>query len=596
MARLVRDEVRWLAKQEAPVADKLVGTYQKSFLEIEEKLKGIKNPSGYTANQLRATQTQLGAIIETMQTEHSQLLGDHVKSIYRKQLPREGQAWATLEKTFGDPKLAKQFAQITPAVNQRAVRSLLTVQNVSIKGFSSDLQREVRSVLAVAHTRGETSQQMVARLKRIQGLPSCSPNRLRLIARMETARASNKAKIDHIKELQREFPDKEYWLMVKDAVDPTKTTRNHWLSWAISGTVRNVTAGEWFEVDTATLNATKAEYKRVTGRKASDNGVLWKPSGVGRRGKTVPAHFWDRGVLVPWDPAWQGAAFGAFKHPQGPIVLAEPEPEVTQPTAEQPVKAESLKLESHAEEARVQNEPLKPEVEVPASPNARARIRNRRLEQIVFEQKQPGVDFDALEFDDDFPEFLELYQLKGSPMTLPGRARPWPFEHRFRGLPHERAEIFTDAGKVLYGKDGTYNSLPFDWDELKPYRNHRFTHYHPDPLGFSDMDLINAVTCNFKELRVLCPYQEAYALFSIERRGKSWGKQGPGWDSGWRWTPADLLKLHDTYNSALLEKKEEMLNAGHDEVDVGFEATHYAVSQVCQMLRVRYRKILIPDL
>jgi hypothetical protein len=590
IARLVRDEVRWLARQEAPVADKLVATYQQSFLEIEQKLKSIKNPSGYTANQLRATQAQLGAIIETMHTQHSQLLGAHVKAIYKQQLPREGQAWATLEQTFGDPKLAKQFANITPAINQRAVRSLVTTQNISIKGFTADLQREVRSVLAIAHTRGETTDQMVARLKRIQGLPSCSPHRLRLIARMETARASNKAKIDHIKELQREFPHKEYWLMVKDAVDRSKTTRNHWLSWAISGTVRNVTKGEWFEVDTETLNATKAEYKRITGKKASDKGVLWKPGGVGRRGKTIPAHFWDRGVLVPWDPAWQGVAFGAFKHPQGPIIIEEPEPEPARPADPTPDAPVPPTLEP-AEPARAQNELLPP-----GRPSARERLRARRLEQLVFEQKRAGIDFEALEFDEDFPAFLAQYQLKGGPLTRPGRATPWAFERQFAGLPHERAEIFTDAGKVLYSKDGTYNSLPFEWDELKPFRNQRFTHYHPEPLGFSDMDLINAIVCNFKELRVICPHQGEHVLFSIERRGGSWGKRGDDWSAGWRWTPADLVTLHDTYNSALLEQKEALAHTGLDPATLGLDATHYAVSQVCRLLNVRYRKTRLTDL
>lgn len=342
--RIVNQEVAWLAKQEAPVANAMVKTYQDAFQEIETKLASIKNFNSYSAKQLRASQAQFAAIIENMQQNHSQLLGPHVKEIYKTKLASQVKTWANLEATFGDPGVAKQFADIKPTINQRAVRSLLTVQNVSIKGFSSDLQREVRNRIALGHAKGETIDQIVRRLRQVPNLPQCSPNRLRLIVRMETARATNKAKVDHIKELQREFPDRQYWLMVKDSLSRTPKTRNHWFSFAIHGCVRNVTKGEWYEVSTAMMNAAKSEYKGITGRKPSDNGVLWKPGGSGRRGKGLPAHFWDRGVEVPWDPAWQGAAFGQVKHPQGPInEVVKPPEEIKPPEVVNPPKPKATR-------------------------------------------------------------------------------------------------------------------------------------------------------------------------------------------------------------------------------------------------------------
>lgn len=376
IARIVQQEAAWLAQQEGPVASQLVSTYQQTFLEIEQKLASIKNLSGYTANQLRATQAQLAALIETMHVQHSDKLGAHVKSIYQQQLPREGTAWSTLEKTFGDPKLAKQFANIRPVPNQRAIKALLTTQGISIKGFSDDLTREVRHVLAVSHARGEDSRQMVRRLRQVPNLPRCSPNRLRLIVRMETARSSNQAKRDHIAELQQQFPDKEFWLMIQAHVDKSKKTRNHWASWALHKTVRNVTKGERYEVSRARILAIKAEYKRITGKKASDNGLLWKAGGAGIWGMGLPAHFWDRDVETPFDPSWKGDAFNGVHHPQGPIIVQEPEPESARqadaapesPPAEPPQLPAAVTPQPD-ESSRAQNELLNPVApQTPATP------------------------------------------------------------------------------------------------------------------------------------------------------------------------------------------------------------------------------------
>lgn len=167
-------------------------------------------------------------------------------------------------------------------------------------------------------------------------------SRLHLISRMENARAGNEAKSETLRQVSKEFKV-NLWQMFKDHVERSTKTRNHWISWALSGTVRNVTKGEYFEIHNAQLSATKAEYRTITGRDAKDSGILLSKFSKGLRTKGGVAHFWERGVIVPWRPKW-GNQFGQVKHPQGPIedlsetevddiVTPEPSPPETSPVA-----------------------------------------------------------------------------------------------------------------------------------------------------------------------------------------------------------------------------------------------------------------------
>src|SRR5690606_25644647 len=135
-----------------------------------------------------------------------------------------------------------------------------------------------------------------------------------------------------------------------------------------------------------------------TGRKASDNGVLWKPGGAGRKGKGLPAHFWDRGVEVPWDPSWSGSAFGEVKHPQGPIIIhvkpLPPEPKAL-PPAPDPTPAPEMPAQIE-----------KPKL------SAKERVRKRKIEQIAFKQPGDPLKYKPLDYEPDFPDYILKYQKK----------------------------------------------------------------------------------------------------------------------------------------------------------------------------------------
>lgn len=336
--RLVEEEQRWLARQEQSVQKRLLDVYSQTFSSLQEELERLPADS-YSRRQVSAIERQLAVLLQDSARQQSRVLGDGLQRIYAGRLPAESQAWARLEALMGEPDVAQQFRAFLPVVNQRSVKALLLTQDISIKRFSDDLTTRVRANVAGSMLRGDGIQKTVQRLKEVRDLQGHEP-RLKLIARMETARANNQAKSDFIEQVNEEFPELELWQRVRDRVDKSKKTRNHWFSWAVNNTVRNVSQEDYFEVHHAEIARARQEYAAITGKKTYDSGILFERFTEGRRGKSIPAHFHDRAVLLGWRPEW-GNGFADVKYPQG-----GKEPAQT-PDEEKPSPAKS-KPETHA--------------------------------------------------------------------------------------------------------------------------------------------------------------------------------------------------------------------------------------------------------
>lgn len=351
--RLVKEEQRWLALQEQAVQKQLLEVYSQTFASLQQELERLPVDS-YSRRQVSAIERQLAVLLQDSARQQSQILGDGLQRIYTGRLPAEGQAWARLESFMGDPAVAQQFRSFLPVINQRSVKALLQTQDISIKRFSDDLTTKVRANVAGSMLRGDGIQKTVQRLKEVQDLQGHEP-RLKLIARMETARANNQAKSDFIEQVNEEFPELQLWQRVRDRVDKSKKTRNHWFSWAVNNTVRNVSQEDYFEVHHAEIARARQEYAAITGKKAYDSGVLFERFAEGRRGKSIPAHFHDRAVLLGWRPEW-GNGFADVKYPQGGkgVQLASqgPADEVlkkTEDAARAHEKARSIKIKDTGE-------------------------------------------------------------------------------------------------------------------------------------------------------------------------------------------------------------------------------------------------------
>lgn len=318
ITRIIEQESAWLAQQEGAVRAELLGLYKETFSEIRARIQSMKG-SKYDLRQLRAQEAQLAVLIQEMGKSQGRKLGSGVQAVYEKRLKKEGQVWARLEQTFGDPKIADQFQNFLPVPNQQSIKALILTQEISIKGLTDDLTRETRRKIGKSMLQGEGTEVTLKRLAHLEehGL---GPGRIKLIARMEPARAVNEAKSDFIEQVNKENEGLEMWQMIRERVDHSSETRNHWMSWAIDGTVRNVTAKELFQVTSADLAKARLEWSAKKKRKASESGgVIWPLGGPGREGERIPATFGGREVLLGWRPTWPVEHFGQVKHPQGPI-------------------------------------------------------------------------------------------------------------------------------------------------------------------------------------------------------------------------------------------------------------------------------------
>lgn len=284
--------------------------------------------------------------------------------------------------------------------------------------------------------------------------------------------------------------------MVKDRVDRSKDTRNHWLSWALSGTVRNVTKGEYYEVYTAALNATKADYTAITHRKASLNGVLMKSFARGLRTKSIPAHFWDRAVEVPWSPDWKGSAFGEAKHPQG---------------STKPVK---LKPNPSEYQAPASVSPPASAARPPIASDGLADIQNPEEQAPPVEQKPIPTHLI-----DHQIRYQDLNQHQRDVLTFNHHEMAKPFEQR-----HEVVMTWDDEGKRQFAGTGPYDPVIKGFNVRIPesVQGNFLSHSHPSGTSFSIEDLFEASIKNMPSLDAQGEIGKQNLLYFLERPTAGW--------------------------------------------------------------------------
>lgn len=423
--RLVEKEQAWLAHQEKAVQAQLLQVYRDTFETIQGQLEAIPEDS-YTRRHLQVIEAQLRVLLRESSRQQSRILGAGLQRIYEARLPAEQRVWTHLEDLFGNPAIAEQFRNIKPLINQRSVKALLMTQDTVIKNFNGDLTKKVKGAIASSMIQGHGIAKTVARLKEVEELQGHAP-RLKLIARMETARANNQAKSDFIHQVNKAHPELDLWQIARDRVDKSKKTRNHWFSWALDRTVRNVSLDDYFEVHNLELGLARQNYSQITGRKASDSSVFFESFDLGRRGKTLPAHFGDRGVVLAWRPSW---GLVDVKYPQAAraALIAEQKPDETSERlqslqqkaqgATRPVKNTGELKEAAATRKEVQQQ-LRQLLQAPAKGSIKAAIapevKTRHRKQI----QQGLADFEGLvgkAMDDQQIQFTSLSAFKSHPV------------------------------------------------------------------------------------------------------------------------------------------------------------------------------------
>lgn len=531
--KLVTNEAAWLAKQEARTRQKLINLYKESFAEMEAKLKSQKRDS-YSRRHTRAIAAQLDAILQETSDRQADVLGKDVQLTFEKQLFRERDAWSELEKAFGTVKAAHQFEAIQPAVTGRAVKPLLAAQQVAIKGFNSDLSKAVRNEVAKSMLAGEGMKKTTRRLKQIKDAPK-NEARLHLISRMEHARASNAGKQEFIQQVNQEHPGLELWQMIKGRVDTSPKTRNHWFTWAINGTVRNVTKDEYFEVHHAAIAQAKIDYTTKTHRKASDSGILWKKFDKGRRSKKIPSHFHDRDVIVAWRPSW-GTVAGPVKHPQG-----EPK--------KQPDFSEDISDIPQI----ISTSPSNPDIII-FQPDKKVSYNDlNQYQKEVLHHNQQQLKLPK----DQRREMLNVWRKDGFP-------------------------IDTAKGDVREGQQFVDFNVS---DEL--LTDSFASHNHLSGTALSGEDFETAIQKNMNHVDAIGEFKEKYYIYEINRSGPEWPEE------------LKSIKFSQAVkqlkNQLVFDNLNRLINLGYDRNDAEIWAADMAVREVCRAYNIEYQVKEIED-
>ena len=311
-------EIDWLSRRESAVLNDFLDVYQSTLLEINERLADIPGHS-FTYRHLSVMERQLDRIITGLHEKQKDRLSNHAKETYAQSLEQTRNNWVGMETAFGSEEIAGRFSLIQPKIPQTAIEELIASAGPPISRISDMTASKIRRSLSQSLIMGEGIKEAA---KRLEGLNfDLEKRRLQLIARMETSRANNSARQQTVEELNRRNPGIEFWEIYRDRVDHSSKTRNHWFSWAVNNTVRNVTLKEFFEVAVSDMLRSQQQWSNTTKRKASFSGIIWVEVNGVRRGRSAPAHYNDRAVILPWRPTWRSKLKEAIKHPQSPISL-----------------------------------------------------------------------------------------------------------------------------------------------------------------------------------------------------------------------------------------------------------------------------------
>lgn len=252
--------------------------------DILERLRSARTPAG--AQRLRALLAQLDvgafamrdrlreAVALTEANAHRRGLA-HLLAIVRKAEP--------------------SFRDAAPTVEISVLRQLIEKQGLALHRFSVDryglqlierAQRELVAGVAANQSVGSLSRRVSKALgtKRAQGA---------LIVRMELSRAYNDAEEIGIREAAEEVPG------LLKRIDEFRDHRNHPFSVAANGLTAK--PGHLFRVPVAAVRAAAAQI----GKPAALKAVLWEQRGGDFVGQNLPAHFNERGRIVPHHPSWR---------------------------------------------------------------------------------------------------------------------------------------------------------------------------------------------------------------------------------------------------------------------------------------------------
>jgi hypothetical protein len=203
----------------------------------------------------------------------------------------EVKALADLKTTIAmaEPLLGETAGAIEVAALRRLTgKRALALHTFSIQRYGSAVVSALQRDLVQSTAMGEGVDTLERRLRRtLKG----QEHRAWLIARMELSRAYNDAEVAGIMEADQTLPGG----MLKK-IHETRDRRNHPFSRASHGATAKAQAA--FKIPVADVLSAVAAMGKGSG------GILWQRRGANYVGMNLPAHFGERGRIVPWRKEW----------------------------------------------------------------------------------------------------------------------------------------------------------------------------------------------------------------------------------------------------------------------------------------------------
>lgn len=299
MARSRKARIDALLEQQAEALERLTDeqsrlvlrAYEDSRRLLREQLAAI-NPAETpaTAQHIRVMLAQSEAGVAEMRSR----LGEALAGAERKAHDKALKDLLKLVRK-AEPEFRDTGGQVELGIVQRlSARQGLALHQYSVKRYGAQTIEAIQREIAAGVAAGLTQRQLADRIAAAGGSVLAGlRGRAELIARMETNRAYNDGALESIHELARYDAPADPTLK---KIDEFFDARNHPFSRAAHGTT--ALPGDPFEVPISKVAAAAKAIKRKAG------GVLWPRKGNAYVGHNLPAHYNDRGRIVPWKASW----------------------------------------------------------------------------------------------------------------------------------------------------------------------------------------------------------------------------------------------------------------------------------------------------
>lgn len=301
---LIERQADELARLDDREVRALLRALDDSRRDLGDRLRAIgPGKTTFTSHRLRVALVQVQTAQAELQDRLGRQLDASIRAVDDKALAHTLAVIRRAERKFTDAGGAIEFSALRKMASSRDLQ--LSQVSASLNRYGTALVEDIHRQLVLGVTSGDTLDELTKRIAGTDGLFAASSGRAELIARMELNAAYNRATQDTIEELAAGDAPDDPDPMLRKACE-FRDLRNNAISRVLDGMVVGIK--DPFRVSVAVVQAEHAKLNAA--RKAARlptrrlGGIVWPVRGANYVGFNYPAHFRDRGRIVPWRRSW----------------------------------------------------------------------------------------------------------------------------------------------------------------------------------------------------------------------------------------------------------------------------------------------------